>query len=378
VLGRNFRSKAEILQPAARCVSRNSRRWPKALIAMRGTGGRVEVLGFATDHDEAQHAAATVRGALAGGLAPIEALVLARTGFATEPSQRALAQAGVPHRVLGSLGLYERAEVRDALAYLTLVSNPSDAQAFRRAIGAPKRGIGQAGAGHVITLAREQHGGDLITASRQHLTPTAVRSAAAREALERFGDGLDRVRGELHAGRSLGHGVLGTVMLPGGLVAFQQHRRDTHPDPDQRRDAERVLEDLRSLCPAANTYTEQNPDGTLTGFLDQASGLHAQQLQPGEPDRRITVSTIHRAKGTEASLVILLGCEDRLLPSWRTIEHADPEGLREERRLFYVACTRAKDTLIISHAARRGRRPTAGPSGFLSEAGLTTAEAHVA
>ena len=76
--------------------------------------------------------------------------------------------------------------------------------------------------------------------------------------------------------------------------------------------------------------------------------------------------------------MILLGCEERLLPSWRAIESADPEALCEERRLFYVACTRAKDTLIISHAARRGRRPTAGPSRFLCEAGLTTHQAHAA
>ena len=129
----------------------------------------------------------------------------------------------------------------------------------------------------------------------------------------------------------------------------------------------RVLEDLRSLCRAAQTYADYTPDGTLTGFLEQAVGLHAHTIAPGEPDRRITVSTIHRAKGTEASVVVLVACEERLLPSWRS---ATDQQLAEERRLFYVAATRAKDQLLITHAARRNRRETAGPSRFLTEAGL--------
>ena len=104
--------------------------------------------------------------------------------------------------------------------------------------------------------------------------------------------------------------------------------------------------------------------------LGQVAGLHAHEIAPGDPDRRITVSTIHRAKGTEAQLVVLLGCEERLLPFWRALQSPDGEQLAEERRLFYVACTRARDQLILTHAATRGGRPTGGPSRFLTEAGL--------
>ena len=187
----------------------------------------------------------------------------------------------------------------------------------------------------------------------------------------RFGEGLGRARQELRHGRSIGHVVVTAVMLDGGLVAHHQHRRDQSPKPEERQDAERVLEDLRSLCRAAQAYEEQHiDDATLTGFLEQAAGLHAHEIAPGEPDRRITVSTVHRAKGTEAQLVVLLGCEERLLPSWRALQSPDPEQLAEERRLFYVACTRAKDQLILTHAATRGGRPTGGPSRFLTEAGL--------
>ena len=159
-------------------------------------------------------------------------------------------------------------------------------------------------------------------------------------------------------------------MLDGGLVGHFEHRRDSSASAATRRDSERVLEDLRSLCRAAQAFEGQHGvDVSLRDFLEHAAGLHAQELGAGE-DRRVTVSTIHRAKGTEATLVILLGCEERLLPSWQSLGSPDPEALCEERRLFYVAATRAKDRLVITHAGVRGGRDTGGPSRFLSEAGL--------
>jgi DNA helicase-2/ATP-dependent DNA helicase PcrA len=106
------------------------------------------------------------------------------------------------------------------------------------------------------------------------------------------------------------------------------------------------------------------------GFLEHAAGLHAQEVSAGEACPRITSSTIHRAKGNEAMLVVLLGCEERLLPSWRCLEARDAEGLAEERRLFYVAATRAKDCLVLTHARVRGGRETSGPSRFLVQAGV--------
>jgi len=216
VLGRNFRSRAEILRAAVSCVSHNTRRTPKALIAIRGAGGRVEVHGFGDDRSEAAWAAGLIADALAAGVAPAEILVLARTGYALAPIQVALAAAGIAHRVLGSLGLYERAEVRDALAYLTLLANPADAQAFRRAVQAPRRGIGSATAARVVAFAREHHGGDLIAASADAGQLDGVRSAAARARLGRFGAELEHVRADLAAGRSLGHVAVAAMLIADG------------------------------------------------------------------------------------------------------------------------------------------------------------------
>ena len=372
VLGRNFRSRAEILQAAVSCVQHNEHRAPKALIAMRGPGGQIRVVGLGNEYQEGHWVAGQIADALAAGTPPGEILALARTGYATEPLQHALAHHGIPHRVLGSLGLYERTEVCDALAYLTLLQNPRDAQALRRAIGSPRRGVGPATLTRLITWARDRHDGDLIAAAAHAAALNRVPSDAARQRLAEFGAGLSRVRSELDTGRSLGHVVIATVTLPGGLVRHYEHVRDHSPNHERRSDAERVLEDLRSLCRAAHAYAEQHKDATLTGFLDHAAGLHAQEVDAAT-DHRITVSTIHRAKGAEAGLVVLLACEEQLLPSWRSLASPDPGRLEEERRLFYVAATRAKDRLLITHAAERGRRPTGGPSRFIAEAGLAPA-----
>jgi DNA helicase-2/ATP-dependent DNA helicase PcrA len=213
----------------------------------------------------------------------------------------------------------------------SLIQNPLDAQAYRRAIGSPRRGIGAATITKLVAWAREQHHGDLIAGSAPADELDGVRTAGARMRLVEFGIGLQGVRGELAAGRSIGHVVIATVTLAGGLVRHHQHQRDHTPDPDRRRDAERLLEDLCSLCRAAQAHDDHDEDATLTGFLEHAAS-----------DRRITVSTIHRAKGSEAQAVALLGCKEEALPSWRSISSPDPERLAEERRLFCVAATRAR------------------------------------
>jgi DNA helicase-2/ATP-dependent DNA helicase PcrA len=152
VLSRNFRCRAEILDAASRSIAHNHQRVANALIAVRGPGGLVRVCGFGDERREAAWVAAIAAQALRDGTAPADVLLLARTGYASEPLQHALVAAGVPHRVLGSLGLYERSEVRDALAYLTLLANPAGAHALRRPLGAPRRGVGAVGLG----LATEQ------------------------------------------------------------------------------------------------------------------------------------------------------------------------------------------------------------------------------
>ena len=368
VLGRNFRSRAEILEAAVRCVSHNERRAPKALIAMRGPGGRVRVRVFANEFAEANWVTGQIADALAAGTPPGEILVLARTGYATEPLQRALAHAGIPHRVLGSLGLYERSEVRDALSYLTLLQNPLDAQAFRRAIGSPRRGIGTATVTKLVAWAREQHGGDLIAASASAGELDGVRARRPRAA--------GRVRRRARAGPRRARGR--TVDRPRRDRDGHDARRAGPPLPAPARPHPRPGSPPRRRAgargPALAVPRRPGPRGAR-----RARDAHRLPRTGGRPARpgarRRHGSADHGehdppSEGHRGQAVALLGCEEQLLPSWRSISSPDPERLAEERRLFYVAATRAKDRLLITHVAERGRRPTGGPSRFLTEAGL--------
>jgi DNA helicase-2/ATP-dependent DNA helicase PcrA len=374
-LGRNYRSRAEILAVAVNCVQHNRDRVHKQLVAIRGGGGRIETPVFGNEHQEAHFVTGLVIEALGAGVGPDDILLIARNGYLTVALQQALAANGVPYRVLGALGLFERAEVKDALAYLRLLSNPCDGEAFRRAIAAPKRGVGRATASRVIEHARDAHNGDLIAACGHVSDIDGVRQRA-RDALSQFGAHLHQVRRDLAKGRSVSHAVVSAVTMPGGLVAHHRHIAESADDGDVRRDAERVLEDLRSLCRAAVAYAEAaHGEPSVAGFLENACGLDGTHELDGD-DVRVTISTIHRSKGMEATLVVLISCEERVLPSWRSLEDARQPGevpsggLEEERRLFYVAVTRTKDRLVITRSRMRGDRLTEGPSRFLTEAGL--------
>jgi DNA helicase-2/ATP-dependent DNA helicase PcrA len=192
-----------------------------------------------------------------------------------------------------------------------------------------------------------------------------------RAAMALFAAQMQAIRGDMHGGRSIGHIVNSVLMMDGGIMRACEAKvsgEDAHSD-EERRDAERALEDLRTLASAATDYQDsEGDDASLVGFLEHAALTQSQELD-GE-DERITISTIHRSKGTEAELVFVLGCEEGLLPSWRTLQDPDPRGLEEERRLFYVAATRAKNRLIFTCVASRNDRVTDGGSRFLAEAGL--------
>ena len=172
-------------------------------------------------------------------------------------------------------------------------------------------------------------------------------------------------------GASVGEAVTSAVTIPGGLVSHLQAQQD-NGDDDAVHASERALADLRTLCTAAITFAKSNANARLASFLEITCGLEDVVAGAGQA-ARVTLSTIHRGKGLEASMVALLGCEESVLPHWRSADVTLDEqsgGLEEERRLFYVALTRACDELLITSVRLRDARPTSGPSRFLAEAGL--------
>lgn len=387
VLRRNYRCRPEILDAATRCIRHNMHRREKALLAVREPGGHVAHMRFASDQDEAAALTREITAAINGAIDPREILVLCRSLRYTQPLQQALTVAGVSYRVVGAHSLWERVEVRDALAYVALVSNPRDTAAFSRAIAAPtdrtqfakaklkppSRGVGPATQRVVIQHARD-HRIDLIEACIAGCElcdgrgPYAA-SPIARESLAVFGRQLADVLREHQANHQLAKAVISALMITGGPVDCYDQLLQGTDDPDVAADCVRVKEDLRSLCRAAHDYEHRNgDDATLAGFLERTRAEPATTLT-AEHDNRLTISTIHGAKGTEADVVFLIGCEERLLPTRYAIDSDDPLSIEEERRLFYVAATRAGDRLGLTSVAERLGRSAGRPSRFLTEAG---------
>jgi DNA helicase II / ATP-dependent DNA helicase PcrA len=381
VLRQNFRCRPAILDAATRCIAHNTRREPKALVAARAPGGEVRVVSFRNDHAEAAWLTKRISASIAAGTDPRDILVLCRSLRWTQPLQQALTAAGIAHRVIGARSLWERVEVKDALAHVALVANPSDTAAFRRAVAAPtdreqfrkaaitppSRGSGPATQRAIIEHARAKQI-DLLEACTRAET-LAIRGPA-KTALARLGKELSCVRTELEGEGAVAKAVVGAISVSDGPVAAYQLLLDEATDQAVLRDTARVLEDLRSLCRAAHTY-EREHDGTaaLAGFLDQTRIDDIDALTADE-DQRLTIATIHSAKGTEAQAVFVIGCEERRLPSRQAIESTDRLAVEEERRLFYVATTRAKDRLVLTTSQERFGTPTAGSSRFLAEADL--------
>jgi DNA helicase-2/ATP-dependent DNA helicase PcrA len=379
MLRRNFRCRPAILEAATRCIAHNTRRQPKALVADRAPGGELRVLRFANDHAEAAWLTKRMAALIAHGTDPREILVLCRSLRWTGPLQQALTAAGIPHRVIGARSLWERVEVKDALAHIALVANPSDSAAFRRAaaaptdrtqfrqaaVAAPSRGCGPATQRAVIEHAREARL-DLLEACMR-ADALAIR-APAKAALARLGRELSDVRDELAADGAVARAVMSAISVSDGPVACYQRLLDEAEHQGVLRDTHRVLEDLRSLCRAAQTYQHERGAGaTLAGFLEQPRVSDIPSLTADE-DRRLTIATIHGAKGTEAHAVFVVGCEERRLPSSHAIDSGNPLAIEEERRLFYVALTRAKDRLVLTTSQSRLGSQAGGSSRFLTEA----------
>jgi len=350
-LEENYRSSPEILAAANVLIAHNRARREKALFTARPAGAAVAVRWYPSAAQEARAVAAEL---LAAPERP-GAAVLYRSRLVRPEIEQALAAAGIAYRVLGGLGLYERRVVRDALAYLRVACNPRDREAFARAAAAPRRGIGAAALSALINQA-ERSGATLVECARGAEALSGL-AAPARAALARFGVELAELCA-LAATPGPGRLLEQALLLPGGLVSHLRSRGDD----DQGAAAD--LERLRELLRAARAFEQRLPAARAWDFLAEVQ-LTADEdaANDGAPAGRVTLATIHAAKGAEWDLVWVAGVEAGTLPS----HHArGVAAIEEERRLLYVALTRARRRLVVSGAARRAGRAHAR-SPFLSE-----------
>jgi DNA helicase-2/ATP-dependent DNA helicase PcrA len=358
-LHRNYRSTQRILSGAGAVVENNPGQPPKRMLTDRGEGERITVYAARDDRDEAQF---VVRGILdavrESGHSFGQCAIFYRTNAQSRPIEEELLKYDVPYVVVGGVRFYERAEVKDALSYLRLLVNPADAAAARRIVNRPARGIGKTTLERAEAIAAER-GIPLFEALRVFASADAGRAGTA---VRSFVALIDSLAGELLG--ALPAAAIARVLDRSGY--FRALEAEGTPEAEAR------AENLRELLLGAEDFAAANSDDSdgrspLEQFLDQValvSDLDSAELR----DDRVSLMTVHSAKGLEFKVVTVVGMEEGVLPHQASSK--DPRAVEEERRLCYVAMTRAMErlTLVWAHERRRyGSRSFGTPSRFLAE-----------
>jgi DNA helicase-2/ATP-dependent DNA helicase PcrA len=351
-LTRNYRSTPQVVEAANRLIVRNRGRRPKTMIAEAADGPEPIWRAHGDADAEASWATTAVARAIAHDIPLGEVAILGRVRGVLARIEPALARAQIPYRLLSGVAFYQAREVRAALAHLTLLANPRDSEAFARVMADARRGIGEITVARVDAHARASDV-TLLEACARAQTLDRVRRDQ-KESLERFGRDMLALAEQAEQ-RSISSLLAEAVRLRGGLA--EQLARE--PDAGVR------LGRVHDLIAAARAYERESSEPTPCEFLAQAA-LAAGEITGGSATEggRVALSTVHAAKGLEWRVVLVCGMEEGLFPSARA---TTPEELEEERRLAYVALTRAKRTLALSCARRRNGRPSA-PSRFIAEA----------
>ncbi|MEO7240029.1 MAG: 3'-5' exonuclease, partial [Sphingomicrobium sp.] len=349
-LEQNYRSTSHILAAAAGLIAHNSGRLGKTLWTDRGAGDKVRVIGVWDGPEEARRVGEEAENAQRSGGSLDDIAILVRAQFQTREFEERFIAIGLPYQIIGGFRFYERAEIRDALAYLRLVTQPADDLAFDRIVNVPKRGLGDKAVARIHSFARASSQPLLLAAAQMldsdELTPQARRS------LGRFVGDIARWR---QMAATLPHPEHARILLDeSGYTAALQ--------ADRSAESAGRLENLTELTRAMEEYD------TLGAFLEHVSLV--MDNDANSSGERVTIMTIHAAKGLEYADLFLVGWEEGVFPSQRAMDEGGLASLEEERRLAYVAITRARKRATILHAANRriyGQWTSSLPSRFLAE-----------
>jgi DNA helicase-2/ATP-dependent DNA helicase PcrA len=354
-LEQNYRSTQTILSAANAVVVNNRGRKSKALWTEVGEGDAIRVRELDDEHAEARYVAAEIERLVDEGTSRAEIAVFYRTNAQSRVLEDMLVRAQIGYQVIGGTKFYERAEIRDAIAYLTFLVNPQDAGAFVRIANSPKRGIGQTSLSRVLAQA-DALGVPVWEVAADPESVTGL-GTAARKAVGRFMSVMERLRERVEGGAPAAD-VLDELLRETGYVEALEAERTI--------EAQGRLENLEELVRVAREYEAIAEDPSLGEFLQQIS-LLADADSIREDEGLVTLMTLHNAKGLEFPIVFMIGCEDGVFPHSRAL---DEGTLEEERRLCYVGITRAMRELTLTYARRRntfGEQSYGLRSRFLDE-----------
>src|SRR4051812_39038818 len=350
-LEQNYRSTQTILDAANAVIENNRGRMGKTLWTDVGEGDKIKVRECDDEHAEARFVVAEVERLVDEGVSRSEIAVFYRTNSQSRVLEDMLTRAGVGFQVIGGTRFYERSEVKDALAYLTFLVNPQDGGAFTRIVNSPRRGIGQTSLSKVLAHANTMG----LTAWDAAADPEGVPGLgkAAVKAFGRFMSIMHRLRERLDGGPPVEAFLREVLMETGYLDALEAERTI---------EAQGRIENLEALMVAAREYDQRTPGPSVEEWLQQLA-LFAAQDDLVDDEGLVTLMTLHNAKGLEFPIVFVIGCEDGVFPHSRAIDEGEVE---EERRLCYVAITRAMRDLYLTYARRRNAYTGASAPGLRS------------
>jgi DNA helicase II / ATP-dependent DNA helicase PcrA len=349
-LERNYRSNGHILAAASHLIAHNKARLGKTLFTDRDLGRPVSLAGVWDDEEEARAIGEEIEAQQKAGRRLSEIAILVRASFQMRAFEDRFVTLGLPYRVVGGPRFYERQEIRDAIAYLEVTLNPANDLKFERIINVPKRGIGDSTVRRLIELARAR--AISLYAAAREIVDSEELAAKTRKALADLIATFERWRGQL---AGMKHTELAELILDESGYT-QMWQADRSPQAQAR------LENLKELVRFMHEFE------SLQGFLEHVSlVMDADGAEAGD---RVSLMTLHAAKGLEFEVVFLPGWEEGLFPHQRSLDENGNAGLEEERRLAYVGMTRAKQLAKISFAQNRRNRglwQAAAPSRFVDE-----------
>ncbi|MBX9795584.1 ATP-dependent helicase [Sphingomonas sp.] len=349
-LEQNYRSTPHILAAASGVIAHNAGRLGKTLWTAEGSGEKLRVIGVWDGPEEARRVGEEIEAAQRSGESLDDIAILVRAQHQTREFEDRFIAIGLNYRITGGMRFYERAEIRDALAYLRIVHQSADDLAFERIVNTPKRGLGDKALAKIHQLARAT--GMPLTVAAARILDSDELTPQARRSLGNFVGDLARWRA---MASDIGHVDLARQILDeSGYTAMLQAEKSV--------EAAGRLENLSELLRAMEEYE------TLGAFLEHVSLVMDNDAALGEP--KVTIMTIHAAKGLEFGTVFLAGWEEGVFPSQRALDEGGTASLEEERRLAYVAITRARRRAVILHAANRriyGQWTSSIPSRFVGE-----------
>jgi DNA helicase II / ATP-dependent DNA helicase PcrA len=316
-------------------------------------GEGIRVFAASDEYAEARFVVSEIERLVDGGASPRDISVFYRTNAQSRALEDVLVREGIPYQVVGGVRFYERAEIKDAMAYLSVISNPDDSGSLERIVNVPKRGIGNTSVAKLQDYARK-NGISLYDALSE--ADAAGLTGAAKKACRTVRD--------LFEGLRVAAVEVPPTDLIGAVLDESGYRKEL--EAEDTVEAESRLENLEELINAAREYERVEPEPTLAGFL-QEQALYSDADSLTSEGGSVTLMTLHNAKGLEFSHVFVVGMEEGTFPHARSL---DEHNLEEERRLAYVGITRARETLTLTHARLRsswGEREYRMPSRFLSE-----------